>query len=96
MAVPSVTAAFVGVRIRTFTVRQDAGDAGVDTVAAHGLGGQPIWWKITDTTVGGVTQGSCWTVHTVGVANFTVRKACATAGDRTALVVLAIPHSIEA
>jgi hypothetical protein len=93
MAAPTVTAAYAGTHLRTFTVSGLLADAGEDSAAtAHGLGTTPVDFSIIDTTVAGAAEVSPWAIHTVGAANFVVRKLFATTGNRTALVVLRNPH----
>ena len=94
-----LAASHAGSYIRTFTVTADAADgagAGLDSAAtAHGLGTTPIDFKIVDTTAAGTLATGSWAIHTVGVAAFTVRKLIATNENRTALVILRNPHSID-
>jgi len=91
-----VTAAHAGAYIRTFTVTGALADNGIDSAPTnHGLAQAPIAVNIVDTTAAGSTEGDCWSVHTVGATQFTVRKAVATTQDRTALVTLYDPHSID-
>jgi len=90
------TAAHAGGYIRTFTVAADAADAATDSAAtAHGLTQQPIDYWVVDTTPLATVTGNVWAVHSVGAATFVVKKTIATAEDRTALVCLRDPHSID-
>lgn len=93
-----VAAALAGVHTRTFTVAADAADGGaggMDSLATnHGLVATPTDWFVVDTTAA-ATSGNCWAVHSVGAAQFTVRKTVATAQNRTALVTIRDPHSID-
>lgn len=89
-----LTASHAGPYIRTFTVAADLADAALDSAATpHGLGAQPPDYTIVDTTPGASLSASPWAVHTVGAANFVVRKLIATNENRTALVILRTVHS---
>lgn len=91
-----VTPAHAGSYIRTFTVAADAADAATNSAAtAHGLAQTPIDFWVVDTTAAATVTGNVWAVHTVGAATFVVKKTVATAENRTALVVLRDPHSID-
>lgn len=91
-----VTPAHTGHYIRTFNVAADAGDAATDSAAtAHGLASTPIDVWVVDTTATATVTGNVWAVHTVGATTFIVKKTIATAQNRTALVVLRDPHSID-
>jgi hypothetical protein len=93
----AITAALAGARIRTFTIAALAGDTAADSAStAHGFGAvTPPGIKIVDTTAAGTTQGQSWTVRLDGASNFIVRKVAVTAENRTALVTVYNPHSIE-
>lgn len=91
-----VTPAHVGNYSRTFTVAADAGDGATNSAAtAHGLAQTPIDFWVVDTSAAATVRGNVWAVHTVGAATFIVKKTIATAQNRTALVVLRDPHSID-
>lgn len=95
MAAPTISAAVLaGAYTRTFTVTGLAADNQDSAATAHGCAQTPIAWKIVDTSAAAGTEGDCWTVHTVGATNFTVRKLTTT-NDRTALVTFYDVHSIE-
>lgn len=90
----TATLAHAGSYIRTFTVGALAADNGNSGATAHGCTQTPIAWKLVDTSAVAGTEGDCWTVHTVGATNFTVRKLTTT-NDRTALLTFYDPHSID-
>jgi len=95
MAAPVVSAVVhAGSYIRTFTVTGQAIDNQDSAATAHGCTQTPIAWKCVDTTAAGAVEGDCWTVHTVGTTNFTVRKLTTT-GVRTAQITFYDPHSID-
>jgi hypothetical protein len=84
---------FNGSYIRTFTVSGLLADNQDSLATAHGCARTPIAWKIVDTSAAAGTEGDCWTVHTVGATNFTVRKLTTT-NNRTALITFYDPHSV--
>ena len=91
-----VTPAYAGSYIRTFTVAADAADGATNSLAtAHGLALTPTDFWVVDTSAAATVTGNVWAVHSVGVATFIVKKTIATAENRTALVVLRNPHSID-
>lgn len=91
-----LAASHAGSYIRTFTVAALLADAAADSAAtAHGLTGTPIDFTIVDTSPLATLSANPWAVHTVGATTFVVRKLIATNENRTALVVLRQPHSID-
>lgn len=88
------TLAHAGSYIRTFTVAALLADNGDSAPTAHGCAQTPIAFKIVDTSAAAGTEGDCWTVHTVGATNFTVRKLTTT-DNRTALLTFYDPHTID-
>lgn len=85
----------------TFTGAGDAGDHGVDSAAtAHNLQpmatiGVPMEYSVVDTTANASVASDVWAIHSVNAATFVLRKTSVTAQNRTCLVTIKLPHSID-